>query len=83
MWNEIPPAPFCKGGETPASSSALFNGGRDAGIDRIAQLVTFYATTAQIDQALNEALALQIPAFLSMPLASARRTLTSSNFAAM
>jgi purine nucleoside permease len=52
-------------------------------IDRIAQLVTFYATTAQIDQALNEALALQAPAFLSMPRATVLRTLTSSNFAAM
>jgi hypothetical protein len=46
-------------------------------------IITFYATTVQIDQALNEALALQVPTFLSMPLAPARRTLTSSNFAAM
>jgi hypothetical protein len=52
-------------------------------IDRITQLVTFYATTVQIDQALNEALALQVPTFLPMPLATVRRTLTSSNFAAM
>jgi hypothetical protein len=52
-------------------------------IDRIAQLVTFYATTVQIDQVLKEALALQVPAFLSMSLADGRRTLTSLNFAAM